>query len=110
MINVVYKPQELTVFVTGHAGAAEKGKDIVCAAVSMLVYTLANAVELHSELYKDSCIDLAEGAAKIQCVPHRGKKDAAMAVFDAICQGFYLAESAYPENVRVTVALGIEKS
>lgn len=32
-------------YVTGHAGYAERGKDIVCAAVSALTITLENAME-----------------------------------------------------------------
>ena len=33
----------------GHAGYAEKGQDIICAAVSALVFTAANSIEAFTE-------------------------------------------------------------
>ena len=43
MIRVVFTDRRMTV--QGHAGYAEKGKDIVCAAVSALVYALIATLE-----------------------------------------------------------------
>lgn len=42
--------------VSGHAGYADIGKDIVCAAVSMLVINTINSLEKFSK----SCIDVVE--------------------------------------------------
>ena len=44
MIEIVYDRMRLRLTADGHAGFAEAGQDIVCAAVPMLVYTLAAAV------------------------------------------------------------------
>ena len=54
--------------VSGHAGFDEEGKDIVCAAVSVLTLNLANSIEHFCEksgVLLDSCIlglmDMGEG-------------------------------------------------
>ena len=43
MITVKNDGRQITV--SGHAGYAEKGHDIVCAAVSILIYNLQNSIE-----------------------------------------------------------------
>ena len=43
MITVQRKKGQITV--SGHAGYAEKGHDIVCAAVLILIYNLQNSIE-----------------------------------------------------------------
>ena len=45
MIKVIYHRDLNRVSVVGHAMSAEKGQDIVCASVSILIYTLASFVE-----------------------------------------------------------------
>jgi len=52
MINIVIKkhlgiPYEFDV--SGHAGYAPFGKDIVCSAVSMLVITIANSMQINTK-------------------------------------------------------------
>ena len=47
MITVQCKKGQITV--SGHAGYAEKGHDIVCAAVSILIYNLQNSIERLTE-------------------------------------------------------------
>ena len=42
MIKVSYK--EKRIVITGHAGFAETGKDIVCASVSSIIYTTVNGI------------------------------------------------------------------
>ena len=43
MITVKKGRRQITV--SGHAGYAEKGHDIFCAAVSILIYNLQNSIE-----------------------------------------------------------------
>lgn len=40
MTKVIYNPDTMDLIVSGHAGSAEKGEDLVCAAVSALTNTL----------------------------------------------------------------------
>lgn len=49
MTKVQYYPKTLDLIVTGHAGQAEKGEDLVCAACS----TLANTLEAVFQIQKD---------------------------------------------------------
>ena len=50
--------------VSGHAGYAKKGKDIICAAVSSLVITTVNALESFTEDEKE--ISASENGAVIE--------------------------------------------
>ena len=70
----------------GHAGAGEPGRDPVCAALSMLMYTLLAA--LPAEGTKR---ELAEGFCRV-----RGGDPAAYRV---VAAGLRLLAEAYPENV-----------
>ena len=40
MITVTYRPDKRLLTIKGHAGAGDKGHDIVCAAASMVFYNL----------------------------------------------------------------------
>lgn len=73
----------------GHAGSAEYGKDLVCAAVSALALTLAANVEGK----ENAEVSLQPGNSRISCTP-----DAA-GVFDCICKGFQLLAERFPEHV-----------
>ncbi len=49
MIKVIKDNDKVTV--SGHAGSAEYGKDIVCASVSSIIYTTLNAIASFDESY-----------------------------------------------------------
>ena len=54
--------------VTGHAGYAEEGSDIVCAAVSILSYTVLNSMEVVAGMNSDDfewSVDEETGFMKI---------------------------------------------
>lgn len=74
--------------VRGHADYCEKGKDIVCAGVSTLVFTLAFAVDGY---------EAHRGGIYIKC-PNASKKP----IFDAIVNGLKMIENDYPENLLIT--------
>ena len=62
----------ITLKLTGHAGAAEKGQDIVCASASILAYTVAQTMEyMHAEggLRKKPRIEFSDGNATIVAKP-----------------------------------------
>ena len=80
---------ETSVKLEGHAGSDVYGKDLVCAAVSALVLTLAEAV-------KDKPgaeVILKPGDSVIRC----GQE--AEGAFDCICLGFALLAKKYPDYV-----------
>ena len=51
MIKVIRDKSLITV--SGHAGSAEYGKDIVCASVSSIIYTTLNAIASFNPSYID---------------------------------------------------------
>ena len=83
MTTVVYSPGDGLVSLRGHAGAGEKGRDPVCAALSILTYTLA--------ALPGAGLRLGEGWAVVALPPG--------APAAAVCRGFALLAAAYPQNV-----------
>lgn len=72
----------------GHAGFAEKGKDIVCAAVSVLMQTLACSV--------GTCMGNDGKGFSVVCK----KSNDNIAKFELVTDGLALLQREYPENVR----------
>ena len=105
MIHVTYYRQHNRVTVEGHAGSGPEGHDLVCSAVSALALTLVGNVSfmkaqdaVYSEILK-----LEEGNAEIQCTPHRRYRESVEQIFRAICVGFELLATKYPENINYDV-------
>ena len=101
MIHVTYYRQHNRVTVEGHAGSGPEGHDLVCSAVSALTLTLAGTISfmkaqdaVYSEILK-----LEEGNAEIQCTPYRRYRESVEQIFRAICVGFELLSTKYPENI-----------
>lgn len=84
MIRVCYSPDAPMLTVTGHALYAPKGGDIVCAAASILAYTLIKSGCAMEEL---GCGMRITG----------GKKD--REAFRLIAGGYELLAEGYPENI-----------
>ena len=101
MISVTFTESgdKLSLRVEGHAGYAEAGKDIVCAAASILAYTLASIVD---SLEAESMIDLTSGDTVISCEA-TSKSDLmiAKAAFMFAVRGYALLEHNYPQYVRL---------
>ena len=108
MINVKYDRKKICVTVEGHAQTGEKGTDLVCAAASILVYTLASDVSaLHAgskrRVRRPVCI-LEEGKAKISCAPVHGMENVTRLIFDSVCRGFEVLAQRYPLAVRYEIS------
>ena len=101
MIHVTYHRKYNRVTVEGHAGSGPEGHDLVCAAVSALTLTLAGNVSYMEaqEAVRNVAIDLKEGNAQIQCTAYRRYKDSVEQIYRAICVGFELLSTKYPENI-----------
>lgn len=91
-------------WVTGHAGAADEGKDIVCAAVSALVESFADwAYKKNSPNGHWSCdIDIEKGNADILCDVTSEHKAALSAAFEMTVNGLESIAKEYPEYISVT--------
>ncbi len=105
MIRVTYHRQYNRVKVEGHAGSGPEGHDLVCAAVSAIVLTLAGNVSYMEaqEAVHGVTMNISEGNAEIQCTAYRRYKDSVEQIFRAICVGFELLATKYPENISYEV-------
>ena len=99
MIQVTYNEvgDEMILRAEGHAGYAEKGKDIVCAAVSVLMQTLAYSVDANNTGYVLDFKDAPSGNRMTVQAPmsvlNRNK-------FDFVVEGLCRLAENYPENVQ----------
>ena len=100
MIRIVYRRDEHSVRIRGHAGSGESGHDLVCAAVSILAYTLAAFVLKMEESGSatHSTAALRSGEAEIACTPTQEKSGEITRVMDAVCEGFAILAEEFPEN------------
>ena len=105
MIQVTYHRQYNRVTVEGHAGSGPEGHDLVCSAVSALALTLVGNVSYMEaqDAVHSVTIDIKEGNAEIQCIPYRRYKDSVAQIYRAICVGFELLSTKYPENISYMV-------
>lgn len=94
MIDVSISFEQIEV--KGHAGYDAKGKDIVCAAVSALTYTLKTALESLSD-DAIQCID-GDGYTSIK---FEELTDVGKLLVDAFFLGILGVEEEYPEYVRL---------
>ena len=102
MIQVTYDREKLRLVIRGHAGSGPKGHDLVCAAVSALAMTLgANVADLAMDgIVRRQVLQLESGNCFVSCVPCGNKKPVVQLIYDAVCAGFQLLETLYPENIR----------
>ena len=97
------KPDNGSIHMTlkGHAQAAPKGEDLICASATMLAYTVAQAVQFMFEqgkLKKKPKVILREGRAMIVATPTEdGYAEALHTFWVAQCGAHVLAKN-YPEN------------
>lgn len=105
MIQAIYYRRYHRLTVTGHAQSAEYGHDLVCAAASVLAYTLAYNVEnmAKSGQVRQPVIRCGEGDTEIGCVPRHNLKAAVTMVFDSICAGFALLARDYPDFIKYEI-------
>lgn len=103
MIHAVYDRPNHRVTVTGHAGAAPHGEDLVCAAVSALLCTLAETVRRLERNHQAErvVIRLLPGDGAVSFVSEY--ECLANAVMDTVCVGLECLAKQYPEYVRYEV-------
>ena len=101
-ISMTYTDTTLSLKVEGHAGQAEKGQDVVCASVSMLVYTIAQYTrwmyEQH-QLKRSPLIELEEGNSQVIAKPKAEHMAEGLHAFFVASVGFGLLAKNYPEYV-----------
>ena len=101
MIQAVYYRKYNRLTVTGHAGSAEPGHDLVCASASILAYTLAANVANMADAgqVRQPIINMDEGNTEISCSPRHNLKATVTLVFDSVCVGFEMLAHDHPEYI-----------
>lgn len=100
MTEVSFERQALRLIIRGHAGG-ERGRDIVCAAESILLFTLSDWLYRREKLM-GPMVYLGDGQAEIRCRP-RGRRNEKRCreVMEAFVRGYELLGEKYPERVTV---------
>lgn len=92
-----YNRGELSLSISGHAGAAKKGEDTVCAALSILAMTLERRLSDGDYVTVKS---RADGDMSIRCIPERRQERQCREIFDTVFTGLRLLGQNCPEYVR----------
>ena len=95
--------QELLIRISGHAGYERGGADIVCAACSMLSFTLLRCVEHEEEAgnLQIMSAEISDGRLEVRALPTAAGCDRLSAIADTVRTGFYMLMDEYPGFVRV---------
>lgn len=94
------------VTITGHAGYGPPGKDIVCAAVSVLVQTLAASAEQLTADHME--VECREGFARISC--DGNLSEGTRLLMNSFFIGIRMIACTYPDYVRVVQAWKTQKA
>ena len=95
----------ITLKLTGHADQAKKGEDIVCAAASILAYTVAQSLQFmyeQGDLQKKPHIKLDEGDTIIVAKPKTDSYAEALHTFFVAQVGYHLLAHNYPKYVTLS--------
>ncbi|MCR5705618.1 MAG: ribosomal-processing cysteine protease Prp [Acholeplasmatales bacterium] len=83
--------------ISGHAGFADKGLDIVCSAISTAIYMTRNQIEVLEPSYNLSSIKLEEGYAYFE-VPKKYKN--AVKILEVLEFTLNNLESQFPKHIK----------
>ena len=100
MITIIDDEKTFAIKAIGHAGFAEKGKDIICSAVSVLLYAYAfELIDLkHNPIIND--VDTF-----VEVIPTRleeNERDVEI-VFNTVVQGLHLVTGGYEDYVKLEI-------
>lgn len=108
-IHFSYNPEFflLSLRVSGHAGQAEEGHDLVCASASILAYTLASMVKQYeARMTEKPIIKLESGDSEITCRPEPKHFSRILRYYETAKEGYRLLAANYPEYVSYTDVMG----
>ena len=100
MILISIDVDAMLLKVDGHAHSAPPGQDLVCSAVSTLVYTLAQnlMLTLHDEDYS---VLLTEGHSYIEAHPPDDRVEQCHHIFMTIANGLCMLEAQYGQYIHL---------
>lgn len=102
-INIAHKENGYSVIVEGHAeNPLETTGNILCAAVSILSYTLIEMIEhMRMEGQAAGWEIIDNGYVEAFVEPQNGFEEKVRAVIETILKGFEILEENYPEQIAV---------
>lgn len=110
MIQTVFEEQRdrrvILLRLRGHAGQAQSGSDVICAAASILAYTVAQtAAYLYADgkLRRRPYIRLEKGDAIVTVRPKEEFYDEALYAFFVAQVGYSLLAKNYPQAVTLSM-------
>jgi uncharacterized protein YsxB (DUF464 family) len=104
MINIEFNPKALQLDIKGHAGQEEKGKDIVCSAISILFYTLAQNLHESVEMLQEApTVTDKDGEGYLRCKPKEEYQGNIALMYKTILTGMQIVADEYPEFVTFKV-------
>lgn len=111
MIHAVFYRQGSYVVgkIQGHAGYAENGKDIVCAAASILAFSLAEGLEREQKqgALQSLMIRHSSGTMYFSFLPTPEKRENVVALTEGMVIGFELLSRKFPKFVHVEIEEGL---
>ena len=96
MIKVIYNEGYKNLKITGHAGYADKGKDIVCASASSIILT---SINLAIEFNKD--VKYTDNLNKIEIINNTNDENVTK-VFSNMIVSLEELERQYPDNIKIS--------
>jgi len=94
---------EYALEVKGHAEYGEEGKDIVCAGLSTLFYTVAAVLEDNKKMLKTLNYEMEKGEGTLFATPKEEYQGNVQMMFLTILTGFNLMATNYPHNVKLVI-------
>lgn len=102
---------DYTVKAEGHAGAGVYGSDILCAAVSVLMQTLANEVENAAKggIVAKGNVERGHGWMKVEVTPFVSTEDMVDAWVNFVKDGLDAIAQDYPDNVNLKTSVLLQQ-
>lgn len=99
MTTVTYDRGNFAIDIRGHAGCGKAGQDLVCSAVSILMWTLVDCVmpeaDFGARWIKKEDVPLSA----VRCYPDKRLTKRCRVIMDTIADGFQLLAAHYPQYV-----------
>ncbi len=102
MVEVFFPPPDgprLRLKVTGHSGAAVKGKDLVCAAVTSLLFTLVGGMEQEVQATVEGTFE--DGLCDVEVAVEAARQAEFAAISRVFRFGFEKLAQNYPSHIRI---------
>lgn len=105
MIRIALRQDERSAqfIISGHAGYAESGKDIVCAGISTLTNTLANMIRMWADAKIIPLWMIWPDDEPYHIYVETGGDPAINAALDSIVTEFCQFGGLYPDNVKIQI-------